>query len=122
MKTLAGSGAAAGSAWALPGPRPQRRPNILFIITDQQSSTMLSIAGNRWLKTPALDGLAQTGVRFTRAYAADPVCLPSRFAFQTGRYPSLVGVRHNGSQPTELVNAMPARAMGHLLRKAGYRL
>lgn len=120
MKTLAASGAVTGAAWPLPGPRRGVRPNILLIVTDQQSSTMLSTAGNRWLKTPALDGLAESGVRFAQAYATDPVCLPSRFSFLTGRYPSAIGVRYNESTPTELVNSMPARAMGHLLRETGY--
>ena len=120
IKTIAASGAIAGAVPALPGPRKATRPNLLFIITDQQSATMLSAAGNRWLKTPASDRLAATGVRFEQAYCADPVCLPSRFSFMTGRYPSAVGVRHNGSKPSEKVNSMPGKAMGHFFRAAGY--
>jgi arylsulfatase A-like enzyme len=120
IKALAAPGALAGAACSITGPRRSERPNILFLITDQQSATMMSTAGNRWLKTPAMDGLAGSGVRFERAYCTDPVCLPSRFSFLTGRYPSAVGVRHNGSKPTELVNSMPQKAMGHLFRAAGY--
>lgn len=111
--------AAAGAPLA-PGPRKMERPNILFFITDQQSSTMLSCAGNRWLKTPAMDSLAAAGVRFERAYCTNPVCLPSRFSFMTGRYPSAVGVRFNEAEPTSAVNSMPAKAMGHIFRAAGY--
>lgn len=111
----------ASAQWiAQPGPRPERRPNILLILTDQQSATMLSCAGNPWLKTPAMDSLATTGVRFSRTYVTNPVCLPSRFSLFTGRYPSFVGVRHNGSEPTARVEAMPEQSLGHLLRQAGY--
>ena len=47
---------------------PHNRPNILLIITDQQSATMMSCAGNRYLQTPAMDSLAASGLRFQRAY------------------------------------------------------
>lgn len=121
LKTITTSGAiGATAACSLPGARAASRPNILFLITDQQSSQMMNVAGNPWLKTPAMDGLARTGVRFGRTYCADPVCLPSRYAMLTGRYPSAVGVRHNGSKPTAAVDSFPQRAMGSLIRPAGY--
>lgn len=64
-----------------------RSPNILFIMTDQQSDDALSCRmGERFLKTPALDGLAARGTLFTRAYAANPLCVPSRTAMFTGRW------------------------------------
>ena len=59
------------------------RPNILFIMTDQQHAGMMSCTGNKWLKTPAMDSLARDGVRFERAYYANPVCVP-RCACQAG--------------------------------------
>ena len=96
------------------------RPNLLVIITDQQHAGMMSCAGNEWLKTPAMDRLAAEGVRFQRAYAANPVCLPARFSMLTGLYPSAIGVRHNGSRVEKNVADMPRRAMGNLLRRAGY--
>ena len=97
-----------------------KRPNLLVIVTDQQYAGMLSCTGNRWLKTPAMDSLAASGVRFELAYAANPVCLPSRFSLMTGLYPSAVGVRHNGSRPAPAVKDMPVRSMGWLFRKVGY--
>ena len=99
---------------------PRRRPNIVFIITDQQSATMMSCTGNRWLKTPAMDRLAAGGVRFERAYAANPVCLPNRFSLFTGHMPSKVGIRHNGDGRNGVPKAFAEQAMGHLFRKAGY--
>jgi len=96
------------------------RPNLLLIITDQQHAGMMSCTGNRWLETPAVDELARAGVRFERAYATNPVCMPSRFSMFSGFYPSSIGMRHNGSKVTEVVQQMPERAMGWLLRRAGY--
>ncbi|MHC4557410.1 MAG: sulfatase-like hydrolase/transferase [Planctomycetota bacterium] len=71
---------------------PQNRhsaehPNILLIITDQQHAGMTSCAGNRWLKTPAIDALAARSVRFERAYCSNPVCVPSRFSMMTAVLP-----------------------------------
>ena len=57
---------------------PQMKPNIVFIITDQQCADAMSCRmGSRYLTTPALDSLAQRGMFFTRAYSANPLCMPS---------------------------------------------
>ena len=97
------------------------KPNILFIMTDQQSATMMSCTGNKWLKTPALDGLAASGVRFERAYACNPVCVPSRFSLQTGLMPSAIGMGENGdSGKSKVTDAMVAQSIGPILSKAGY--
>lgn len=64
-----------------------KRPNIIYIYTDQQSASMMSCAGNKYLKTPAMDYLAENGVRFTRAYSTNPVCSPARVSLMTGRFP-----------------------------------
>ena len=65
----------------------QKRPNIIYIFTDQQHANMMSAAGNPWLKTPAMDYLAENGIRFTRAYTTNPVCVPARVSMMTGRFP-----------------------------------
>lgn len=54
------------------------------ILTDQQQAGMMSCAEDGYLRTPAMDSLAAGGVRFERAYCANPVCLPSRYAMMTG--------------------------------------
>ena len=64
----------------------KKRPNIIYIYTDQQSASMMSCAGNKWLKTPAMDYIASNGVRFTRAYTTNPVCSPARVSLMTGRF------------------------------------
>ena len=48
---------------------------------------MISCAGNTWLKTPAMDYIAEHGMRFTRAYTTNPVCSPARVSLMTGRFP-----------------------------------
>src|SRR6476620_1576970 len=79
-------------------PSDNSRPNILFIMTDQQHAGMLSCTGNPYLKTPALDSLAAAGTRFELAYVTNPVCVPSRFSLQTGRMPSAIGMGTNQTQ------------------------
>ncbi len=62
-------------------------PNIIYIYVDQLSANMMSCAGNQWLKTPAMDYIANNGIRLTRAYTTNPVCSPARVSLMTGRFP-----------------------------------
>lgn len=107
-----------GASPALASAATAPRPNILYIMTDQQHAGMMSCAGNRWLKTPAMDSLARAGVRFERAYSGNPVCVPARTSMMTGRYPSAFGIRNN--QAPELPREVLPLALGNLLRAAGY--
>ena len=68
------------------------RPNILFILTDDQGPWALGCSGNDEIRTPGLDRIAATGTRFERFLCASPVCSPSRASFLTGRMPSQHGV------------------------------
>lgn len=99
----------------------RERPNILFIMTDQQHAGMMSCTGNQWLKTPALDRLAASGTRFEQAHASNPVCVPSRFSLQTGLMPSVIGMSRNEDSPQVVVtDAMVQQSLGNLLQQAGY--
>lgn len=69
-----------------------RRPNIVFILADDMGFGDLSCYGRPDYKTPNLDRLASEGIRFTNAYAAAPVCTPTRVSFLTGRYPARLPV------------------------------
>ena len=71
------------------------QPNLLLIITDNQSPSLLGAYGNRHIRTPNIDELARQGMRFEQAYAASGVCSPSRATLLTGLMPSQTGV-HNG--------------------------
>lgn len=68
------------------------RPNVLFIISDDLTSTALSCYGNPISRTPNIDRLAAQGVRFTRAFCNATYCGPSRASFMSGYYPHATGV------------------------------
>jgi len=125
LQAAAGAGAVtlAGAAGARAASGKQR-PNILIIVTDQQSAHMMSCTGNRYVKTPAMDSLAATGARFERAYASNPVCLPARFSMMTGRMPSELLIRENAGIPKRgsVPDAMLQQAMGWVFRRAGYQV
>ena len=118
----AGAGAAAAGRIARGAENAGNRLNVLLVISDQQHAGMMSCTGNPHLKTPALDRLAETGVRFERAYPSNPVCLPSRFSMMTGHMPSELGIRENAGIPSggQVPEAMLQQAMGHVFRRAGY--
>ncbi len=97
------------------------RPNILLIITDQQSATMLSCAGNPHLRTPALDSLAARGMRFERAYCTNPVCVASRTSLLSGRMPGEFHGNYNEAHWTAPAGWSADQTLGALLRRAGYR-
>lgn len=98
----------------------QSRPNILVVMTDQQSAHMLGCAGTSHVSTPHLDALAAEGTRFERAYVTFPLCVPSRTSMMTGRPPHELGVYTNtpAQEPPELQGE---HSLPHLLAAAGYR-
>ena len=75
---------------------PKRRPNILFICTDQQRYDSLHCTGATWAKTPNLDRLARGGALFRNCYVQNPVCSPSRASLFTGKYVANHGLYANG--------------------------
>ena len=68
------------------------RPNLIFILMDDLGWKDLSCYGSTFYETPHLDRLAQEGMSFTDAYAACPVCSPTRASILSGKYPATVGV------------------------------
>ena len=67
----------------------EKRPNFLFLITDQQRADWLGCYGHPVLKTTNIDAIAARGARFDSFHVASPVCMPNRASLLTGRYPSL---------------------------------
>lgn len=69
----------------------QKKPNVLFIISDDLTTTAVSSYGNTASSTPNIDRLAGDGIKYTRAYTQYPICGPSRASFMFGYYPSATG-------------------------------
>jgi choline-sulfatase len=91
---------------------------------------MMSCAGNTWLETPAMDYIAENGIRFTRAYTTNPVCSPARVSLMTGRFPGYFSdeegkqARENGGSMriTEVSDEVRNKTIAAYLEKAGYEL
>jgi arylsulfatase A-like enzyme len=94
------------------------RPNILFILTDDQRFDSLGCAGNPLIKTPNLDALAAGGVRFTNHFVTTAICNVSRASIFTGQYERRHGIV---DFKTPLTPEQWARTFPALLRQAGYR-
>ena len=117
------AGTAAAALTTATPVRTQGRPNVLFILADDLGYGDLSCYGRPDYDTPVLDRLAEQGMKFTSAYAAAPVCTPTRCAFITGRYPQRfeVGLEEPltaESPPVGLPAAQPTIATR--MRAAGY--
>jgi choline-sulfatase len=112
------------------GMTQDRRPNIIYIFTDQQSASMMSCTGNKWLKTPAMDYIANNGIRFTRAYTTNPVSAPARVSLMTGRFPGYfsddkgIPVRENGGamRIPEISKEVQRTTIAAFLKQAGYEI
>jgi arylsulfatase A-like enzyme len=95
----------------------------LFILADDMGYGDLSCYGRPDYQTPVLDNLAHEGIRFTSAYAAAPVCTPTRCAFVTGRYPHrlAVGLKEPLTDPTSDIGLPPGHpTVASLLKASGY--
>ena len=92
-----------------------KRPNFLFIITDQHRADHLGCYGNPVVQTPNIDGIAERGTLWDRFYVANPICMPNRASIMTGRMSSAHGARHNG-----IPLSKDHTTFVELLRDAGY--
>ncbi|MEG0566682.1 MAG: sulfatase-like hydrolase/transferase, partial [Hungatella sp.] len=70
----------------------QKKPNIVFFLSDDQGYYSLGNLHTSELKTPNLDGLAEKGIRFSEFFCASPVCSPARASILTGCIPSCHGI------------------------------
>lgn len=93
-----------------------KRPNFLFLITDQQRADHTGFGGNPIVRTPNLDSIAARGTVFREAYVANPICMPNRASIMTGRMPSVHGTRFNGISLDWRANTFVRR-----LQREGYR-
>lgn len=93
------------------------KPNVLFLFSDQHNADVLGCAGHPIAKTPNLDRLAADGVRFTRTYCQDGICVPSRTSLMTGLYPRTTGCLDNGDVPPSQAKLYPLQ---QAFQSAGY--
>ena len=99
------------------------RPNVLFILADDLGYGDLSCYGRPDYRTPVLDNLARQGMKFMSAYAAAPVCTPTRCALVTGRYPQRIEVGlYEPLGARNMDKGLPPDhpTVASLLRKNGY--
>lgn len=96
----------------------ESRPNIIFLLTDDQRDNSVAAMGHPYVKTPHFDQLMRESVRFRNAYAASPVCSPSRTSFFTGMLERVHGVGFTSDY--QLTQAQWDRTYPALLRTAGY--
>ena len=121
-KLLIGVGIAVMIAFSPTQSFARKKPNLLFIMTDQQRFDALSLAGNTILKTPNLDRLAKQGVWFQNAYTQCAVCAPTRASILTGCTVENHKILTNeiSASPKE-TGRMPMPTFDELLSKKGYR-
>lgn len=115
---------AAGALAALPKAgiaRSASRPNFLFIMADDLGWADLSCYGQTYYRTPEIDGLAASGMRFTQAYANSAVCSATRVALMTGRYQYRLPVGLEEPLALRPLGLPPEHpTIASLLRDAGY--
>ena len=105
----------------------EQRPNVLFILTDNQAASLLGAYGNPDVRTPHVDRLAEEGIRFSRAFAVNGMCSPTRATLMTGLMPSQHGI--HSWLDDELLDQWPEswsavaefRTLPLTLKNRGYR-
>jgi arylsulfatase len=123
--------AAAGSALVLLGgsrasgpedSKPSRPPNILLILADDLGTGEVGCYGQKIIRTPSIDRVAASGVRFTNAYSGSPVCAPSRACLLTGLHTGHAAIRDNKELEPEGQEPLPAEAvtLPKVLKSRGY--
>ncbi len=118
---LGGSVKAAG----LGDGRSGKRPNFVFFLIDDLGWKDLGCYGSTFNETPNIDRLASEGMRFTNAYAACPVCSPTRASIMTGKYPARLGITDwigAAQKPTAYRDHLPLEevTIAEALKEAGY--
>jgi N-acetylglucosamine-6-sulfatase len=96
--------------------RAADRPNVLFIVTDDQRWDALGLGGSRHLKTPNMDRLGREGVYFANAFCTTSLCSPSRASLLSGLYAHRHGVTNNFTEYPENFRSFPM-----VLQQEGYR-
>ena len=111
---------AAAAAHAQVATSARQQPNILIVTCDQLSQQAVGVYGNRHVKTPNIDELASSGMRFSQAYTSCPLCQPARASLWTGRFPHQTGVDSNGMNYPVPTVSKHTPTLGQIFSDAGY--
>ncbi len=125
LAALGGSVKAAGLGDGRSRKEPPKRPNFVFFLIDDLGRQDLGCYGSTFYETPNIDRLAAQGMRFTNAYAACPVCSPTRASIMTGKYPARLGITDwigASQKPTAYREYLPLEevTVAEALKEAGY--
>lgn len=115
------SAAGLGATLGLPqksGAQRHKQPNIVWIVCHDIHAPLLGCYGNALAKTPAIDQMAQTGIRYENAFSTTPVCSPSRFSLITGVHPQSCGPAENMRAVAKIAGKI--KTVPEYLRAAGY--
>lgn len=107
-----------------------KKPNIVFLFSDDAGYADFGFHGSKVMKTPNLDALAKQGVMFNQAYVSDPTCGPSRAGLMTGKYQQRFGFEENnvpgymsknsGADGRDMGIPLDEKTMADYLKKQGY--
>ena len=115
VAVAAGLAACTGSTPQQTAQAPARPPNIVFILVDDMRWDDFAAGGHPFIETPNMDRLAREGIRFLNAFAATPLCSPSRASLLTGQYAHTNGIIDNTARPSHNLPVFPID-----LQRAGY--
>ncbi|MHC4174052.1 MAG: sulfatase-like hydrolase/transferase [Planctomycetota bacterium] len=105
--------------------KPNKKLNFVFFLIDDLGWTDVGCYGSSFYETPNIDRLASEGMRFTDAYAACPVCSPTRASLLTGKYPARLGITQwigGPNEPTPYRHYLPLEeiTIAEVLKREGY--
>ena len=118
-----------GSTLPLTASQTKKKPNFVFFLIDDMGWMDAGCYGSSFYETPNIDKLAKGSMRFTNAYAACPVCSPTRASIMSGKYPArlnltdyLKGRRRGKLNPADYLDQMPLEevTIAEALKEAGY--
>jgi arylsulfatase A-like enzyme len=127
--TLAAGAAMCAPRWLGAAPTAGQKLNFVFILMDDLGWRDVGFNGSTFYETPNIDRLAAQGMRFSSAYAACPVCSPTRASIMTGKYPArlnitnfIAGMRAGKLKPPEYLHQLPLEefTIGEAFKEAGY--
>lgn len=124
QSAAAGAAALTLSTGDLGAAEPERKPNVIVILSDDHGYGAMTCQNKNWdVPTPHMDAIAANGIRFTNGYVTCPICSPARAGLMTGRYPTRFGHEDNCGPAPDPKFGLPVseKTMADYLKGQGYR-